>query len=62
MFNYQQVMELLEKQVDGNSDFLYALSRWEGPTATVIREMSVEPVLRPSATFFVYQDGRCWPE
>lgn len=59
MFSYQQVMELLEKQVYGNSDSRYEISRWEGPTATVIREMTVGPVIRPSQTFFVYQDGRC---
>lgn len=59
MFTYQQVMEALEKQVYARSDFLQELSRWEGPTATAIREVSLGPLIRPTSMFFVYQDGRC---
>ena len=59
MFTYQQVMEMLEKHVHREEKHLMEFSRWEGPTATVIRQLSQGPVFSVTRTFFVYQDGRC---
>ena len=51
MFTYDQVMGVLGEENE--------LARWEGPTATLIRHISMGPLIRPTTTFFVYRDGRC---
>ncbi|MCI8829091.1 MAG: S-layer homology domain-containing protein [Ruminiclostridium sp.] len=51
MFTYDQVMGVLGEENE--------LARWEGPTATLIRHISLGPLIRPTTTFFVYRDGRC---
>ncbi len=59
LFTYDQIMEMLEKFEYGDGFYYQEMSRWEGPTATLIREASMGPVIRPTTTFFVYRDGRC---